>query len=142
MRLRGRIDRIDRHNKTGEWAILDYKSGARKKPNETHFRAGRWCDLQLPLYRHLARHITGDAPVHLGYVSICDNPSEIGEDLAKWDPTQLDQADEAAREVVRKVRRLEFDDIGDDPPQDGAFANIFGENILQANDSSGEEEAQ
>ena len=142
MRLRGRIDRIDRHNKTGEWAILDYKSGAKKKPNETHLRAGRWSDLQLPLYRHLARHITGDTPVHLGYVSICDNPSEIGEEMANWDPTLLDQADEAAREVVRKVRRLEFDDIGDDPPQDGAFANIFGENILQAGDSSGKEDAQ
>ncbi len=47
--LRGRIDRID--HKEGTWAILDYKTGDQaKSPQETHLKAGKWIDLQLPLY--------------------------------------------------------------------------------------------
>ena len=56
--LRGRIDRIDHNPSTGEWAVLDYKTGQSVDPPEkTHRRVRgkdyQWIDLQLPLYRRL-----------------------------------------------------------------------------------------
>ena len=77
--LRGRIDRIDHNPSTGEWAVLDYKTGIsvdppekahrkshggghRKSDGEGHqksqgrdhqWRDHQWVDLQLPLYRRL-----------------------------------------------------------------------------------------
>ena len=56
MGLRGRIDRIDFHAAKDQWVIFDYKtSDAAKTPEQVHLDAGQWVDLQLPLYRHLAR---------------------------------------------------------------------------------------
>jgi len=67
MRIKGKIDRIDRNLRTGAWMIVDYKtSESGKRPEATHQAthqatgarrrdSGRtWDDLQLPLYRHLA----------------------------------------------------------------------------------------
>jgi hypothetical protein len=62
--LKGRIDRIDRHSKTGRWAVLDYKSSDQgDAPRASHHLGARgrelqaddWFDLQLPLYRYLAK---------------------------------------------------------------------------------------
>lgn len=70
--LSGKIDRIDRHEKTGEWRVLDYKTtDAARPPAEAHLgpprsdgnfetwmqcefggRVRAWTDLQLPLYLH------------------------------------------------------------------------------------------
>ena len=58
----GVLDRVDVHEETGQWRILDYKTSAKRKPARSmHFdaspRAGeivQWRDLQLPLYRALA----------------------------------------------------------------------------------------
>ncbi len=69
--VRGRIDRIDRHAKSGAVRVLDYKTSDKPvSPSEAHLRAVRrgetppawlvteedgkvqaWADLQLPLYR-------------------------------------------------------------------------------------------
>ena len=51
--LIGRIDRIDRNERTGELAVLDYKSSDSAKTPEQIHRQGRtsekeWIDLQLP----------------------------------------------------------------------------------------------
>jgi ATP-dependent helicase/nuclease subunit B len=71
--VRGKIDRIDRHEGTGAWRVLDYKtSDAAATPRDAHCRRARrnrtgenvpetacfdiegaghvWIDLQLPLY--------------------------------------------------------------------------------------------
>src|SRR5690606_35854101 len=63
--LRGRIDRIDRNERTGEWAVFDYKTSDTGQPPEKTHRRGRgkerrWVDLQLPLYRHLLPAIEDD----------------------------------------------------------------------------------
>lgn len=119
MYLHGRIDRIDVHRDTGEHIVFDYKTGDKaKKPEEAH-RSGRkadkqWVDLQLPLYRHLLPALGVAGEVRLGYILLPKDPASTGEALAEWTPEELQSADEAAAEVVRKVRREEFW-----PPQPG-----------------------
>jgi len=122
--LRGRIDRIDRNETTGEWAVFDYKtSDAGEGPEKTH-RKGRgedrrWVDLQLPLYRHLLPALRGGdgAPVvppddatgvRLGYLLLPRDLDAVGVAFAEWSPEELAGADEAAREAVRALRENRF----------------------------------
>ena len=100
--VRGKIDRIDRHEGTGAWRVLDYKtSDEAASPREAHCRrAGRrgeervpemarfaadgaeyhWIDLQLPLYlwaleqEHASNRPAGG--VACGYFHL---PKAIGE---------------------------------------------------------------
>jgi RecB family exonuclease len=104
-RLTGRIDRIDVHRQTGQHAVLDYKSSdAGDAPEQVHRYGGHWVDLQLPLYRHLARGLGLDGPLRLGYVVLPKDATRTGFALAEWTEQQLGEADEVARQVVRKVR--------------------------------------
>jgi hypothetical protein len=122
--LRGRIDRIDHHAASGAWAVFDYKTGEQQdEPDNTH-RRGRgddrpWCDLQLPLYRHLLEHVVdaGGARIfsqpprgelRLGYIRLPRELELVGGCFAEWSADDLASADEAAREVVRLVRRNRF----------------------------------
>ena len=107
--LTGRIDRIDVHRETGERIILDYKtSDAAKKPEQTHRKHGQWFDLQLPLYRHLARSLELDGPLKLGYVLLPRDTSKTAFVIANWTEDELQQADEQARQVVRDVLAQKF----------------------------------
>ena len=69
MYLRGRIDRIDYNEQTGDWLLLDYKT--RMAPTtRTRFTGygDSWIDLQLPALsapRHGARC---GRPLRLGYI--------------------------------------------------------------------------
>lgn len=113
MYLRGRIDRIDVNPATGQYIVFDYKTGDKAKTPEEAHRTGRtgekqWVDLQLPLYRHLVRALGITGEVKLGYILLPKDPGSTGESLADWTPEELHTADEAAAEVVRKVRREEF----------------------------------
>ena len=138
IQLRGRIDRIDYRVKDGvrQFAVLDYKTGdAGDGPKKKHLKnhrtgepvlPGHWVDLQLPLYRYLIRSIddfgvdvgtqqgestdASDAPVEikLGYILLPSVASETRFDLATWNEETLAAADQAAHEVVRRIRREEF----------------------------------
>ncbi len=78
LRVRARLDRVDRHLETGAIRILDYKTAETgAEPLKTHFRpksAERWADLQLPLYRYVyeARHppVTGAPETTAGYFNL------------------------------------------------------------------------
>ncbi len=111
--LSGRIDRIDQLGDTDEWIIFDYKtSDTASTPEKTH-RKGRdpvWIDLQLPLYRHLAKALPIDCgqTYRLGYILLPGDLSSVGESLAEWDEDALAAADERAREIARRVRNAEF----------------------------------
>lgn len=145
MGLRGRIDRIDVRGDGAnrEWAIFDYKLCGRKKtPEEMHLVAGEWCDLQLPLYRHLAREIIAGNPVKLGYIVIADVAKDIGLADAKWDDAALADADAAAAAVIRAVRNGEFTEEGNDPPTDGAFCFIFNADLIETSDDAEQGDAQ
>jgi len=132
--LRGRIDRIDVHQVTGRRIVLDYKTADRlQTPEQSHRqRKTRWIDLQLPLYRRLARGLGIEGPVALGYVVLPRDVSRIGLVEAEWSDADLDDADQTARQVVRDVRAGKFWPPADPPPafceefsaicQDGQFA--------------------
>ena len=129
--LRGRIDRIDHNPSTGEWAVLDYKTGQSVDPPEkTHRRTrGRdhqWIDLQLPLYRRLlsgildgdgARVIDIDVDgveqgrIRFGFVSLPQNVEKTDFMIVDWTAQDFASAETAAREAVRRLReaRFEFD---------------------------------
>ncbi|NLF16632.1 MAG: hypothetical protein GX595_05155, partial [Lentisphaerae bacterium] len=101
--IRGRVDRVDRNERTGEFCALDYKTSEKaQEPAQTHLgatrdpemlpeavvaaglvalpgarpgRERRWSDLQLPLYRELLTDEFGPG-VDLGYVCL---PNALGE---------------------------------------------------------------
>ncbi|MDP2481135.1 MAG: PD-(D/E)XK nuclease family protein [Candidatus Palauibacterales bacterium] len=153
--ITGRIDRIDRNVRSGEWAILDYKTSAvPSSPDATH-RSGRgasrrWVDLQLPLYRHLlpAMVAAGEVPaalaatgttVRLGYVNVSREGTEAS--MASWTEDELASADEAARACVRLLRAGTFAFTEDEPvDRRSLFAALLGRGRLRAADEGDEGE--
>lgn len=115
MRIRGRIDRIDRHQQTGIFRVLDYKTAdTAKEPHKTHFQKDKWIDLQLPLYRHLVKTVEWqkgvliDGQVQLGYVNLPKDQAGMGCSVADWTPDFLDFADETARDVIHGITHGKF----------------------------------
>lgn len=154
MALHGQIDRIDVREKPGgtrlEWAILDYKTGASAKdPEKAHRNRSGWKDLQLPLYTLLARELAEggasrlDGAPALGYFTVGKDESETGVALARWTPPDLESAFQAARDVVRCVRRGEFDDLGSKLPDDPILLAIAGRGLVApAEEESGVENGE
>ena len=107
--LHGRLDRIDRNESTGAWVIFDYKSGDRgDSPEVSHRKKGDWIDLQLPLYRHLARSLAlSDEPL-LGYINLPKDLAGVGHSLAEWSASDLADADEKVKQVALQIARREF----------------------------------
>ena len=143
MLLRGRIDRIDLNPTTGKRIIFDYKSSdASRTPDQTHRRKGEWIDLQLPLYRHLARGMGIAGPVELGYIVLPKDPAKVGHLLAGWTEDELRAADRTAEEVVRHVRAEIFWPPASPPPAfSEEFAAICGDqhfdSLLTGRDAEG-----
>jgi ATP-dependent helicase/nuclease subunit B len=159
VRLRGRIDRVDHHPGSGAWLLLDYKIGDRvSTPDEAHRRgragARRWVDLQLPLYLQLApalRDEEGEAlipraqldGVGVGFLALPRERSKVCELLADWDPGELREADETAREVIRLLRRNRFEFVpGETRARAGSpLAPLLGMGVM-AHGGGGEPEAE
>ncbi len=140
MHLRGRIDRIDVQPNTGRRMIIDYKSSdTPKEPDKAHRQADRWIDLQLPLYRHLATGLGITGPIDLAYILLPKDISGVGIAVAPWTVAELQEADEEAAEVVRKVRNQLFWPPTAPPPdfsedfapicQDGQFREAMDEDM-------------
>lgn len=121
VRITGRIDRIDR-NERGELLLLDYKtSDSAKTPFEAHhgtrkWTLGKWIDLQLPLYGHLAPaalakegvEVDGHTPPSLGYMQLPRGRAGSGLARAEWPPEAIDEALVAAATIVTRIRAGEF----------------------------------
>ena len=134
MRIKGKIDRLDRNLRTGAWMIVDYKtSESGKRPEATHQASGArrrdsgrtWDDLQLPLYRHLAGQHGYDGEVKLAYMNLPKKPEDVAIHVARWTHFDLAEAIDVARGIVRDVRAGRFE-MADDYPghyQDD-FSNI------------------
>lgn len=132
--LKGTIDRIDFHPQTQIWQILDYKTGDRgDSPSKTHQQKGKWTDLQLPLYRHIAKSFEVDGMVQLGYIIVPKNVESIGEKLASWTDTDLDGAFEVARDCCRRIMNHEFWEPTIPPPPFAGreFAPICQDDVFQ-----------
>jgi len=107
--LVGRIDRIDYHPREKRWALLDYKTGdAGASPEKTHRDQDDWIDLQLPLYRHLVRHLTDSTDLQLGYLVLPRQANEVDSKFAEWNADDLAEADEVARKIIRRVQEEDF----------------------------------
>lgn len=128
LKVRGKIDRIDRHAETGAVRVLDYKTSDQPAaPRDKHFRAPRdgetpppwavldfngrprmWADLQLPLYlQALAAEFPG--AVACGYFNLPKAAGGTG--LAWWDdytPELQAAAGRCAAGVCAAIRAGEF----------------------------------
>ncbi len=129
--LHGRIDRIDHNARTGEWVVLDYKTGdTLKSPKETHQSKDAWVNFQLPMYRHIARALKIDGPLKVGYIVLPRDAGKVGVHLAPWSDADLLAADEAAREVVRAIQQSTF--WPPKPSATGAYVGDRFDPILRA----------
>ncbi len=127
--LNGRIDRIDHNASTGEWAVLDYKTGSSVASPEKAHRKDRkgdreWVDLQLPLYRRLLPGIMNEqgrplidmtaaehGKLYFGYISLPKNTEDCEFMLADWSEEDFTSAEATAREAVKRLRvgKFEYD---------------------------------
>lgn len=129
MKIRGRIDRIDRHQQFGIFRVLDYKTAdTAKEPHQTHLQSDRWIDLQLPLYRHLVKTVEWqkgasiDGQVQLGYINLPRDQASMGCTIADWSREQLEDADKTARNVIHGITHGVFLPKTEPPP---AFSEIY-----------------
>lgn len=109
----GRIDRIDFHEKSNRWRILDYKTSDQgPSPEKDHGRkAGKdqdWKKLQLPLYRHFAptlnlggKVIPEDAEV--GFFNLPGKTSARSIQIAPWTENDYEDAINLAHEIVSEI---------------------------------------
>lgn len=145
MRITGKIDRIDQHVESGAHRIIDYKTSQRAaSPMETHHPGKRqrdeWVDLQLPLYRYLAKQIGMKEPMEVGYIVLPRDPSECRWLPADWNEEEHESAIDLARDVVRRVRAGEFDSPADLGNRDDVFANICQTNVYGTDDFDAEQQ--
>ena len=114
----GQIDRVDRHEETGAIAVLDYKTADRGgSPEFVHQRQGEWVDIQLPMYRHLARELDFEIrePVELGFITVPRDSQSVKFQMATWEAADLNAADQIAFDIIRAIRRKEFWPPADPP---------------------------
>jgi len=109
--IHGRVDRIDFHPIEGAYRILDYKIGdSFRKPEQTH-RTGpkndkRWTDLQLPLYRLLAKKLSiQPAMTQVGYFGLPADLGHPGLEMAAWGEEDFAEAQEIAFWIIRQLRQ-------------------------------------
>jgi ATP-dependent helicase/nuclease subunit B len=153
MEVKGRIDRIDRHE-SGAWRLIDYKtSDTPKNPLETHLGPPRegvldwmiwnggdkprqWFDLQLPLYLKALPQLVPEASGRTvcGYFNL---PKAVAStSVAVWESYPLELQESAMRcaeGVVDAVRRGEFWPPNDNiRPDNDSFAELFHRGALDS----------
>lgn len=131
MRLIGRIDRIDYHPQSKRWAIWDYKtSDIAKQPLAVHWnKSTGWQDLQLPLYRFVARHLDVGENPSLGYIALPKQTADVGFYPAEFTAVQLAEADALAHRIASQVANGDFwSDVLEAPKYDN-FARICQTNV-------------
>lgn len=133
VRLKGTIDRIDYHEQQDRWQILDYKTGdSGKKPAADHQDQGKWINLQLPLYRFIARSFEVDGRVDLGYILVPKSVENVGEAIADWSNAEIEQAIDLARTCSRDIVDGKFWEPTYPAPTVGSeFAVICQDNVFE-----------
>ena len=144
VRVRGKIDRIDRHRESGAWRVIDYKTSDKAiTPAAAHWGGANpatpdyalisgekknrcWIDLQLPLYAYLLeqRKVVTE-PVSMGYLNLPKAITETGLSLwSEYNETVLRAAQICAEGVVRDVQNQRFWPPVEKIPYDD-FARLF-----------------
>ena len=147
MEIRGRIDRIERHEETGAVRVLDYKSSTKANPpfashtatcnDETpdyevfdvtikgRAKERRWVDLQLPLYAW-ALDYEADSDLQLGYFNLPALGVDTGVQLLEpYTPELQQHAMDCALAIVAKVKAQEFWPPTDKPKYDEFKSILF-----------------
>jgi len=141
MLINGRIDRIDRHEATGAYRLIDYKtSDSGRPPEEAHWtryrgtekhvlpesvftmdgKPWRWLDLQLPLYLLAMREKFG-SNVAAGYFVLPKTKESTAIRLwTQLTPEHLVHAEATAQAIGRAVANGRFW-----PPAEDAYADDF-----------------
>lgn len=156
--ITGKIDRIDRHETTGAWRLLDYKTSDKAvAPARAHLRnlprAGRpphlpacaetaatgklqlWTSLQLPLYRRFWRAQNSGDPPACGYFNLPKNTGETGIDpWSDLTPEAEESAWVCARGIVAAIRAGRFWPPAPLKPDEDEFARLFPGGLLRAVD--------
>ena len=118
--LRGKIDRIDFHPASGQWRVLDYKTGSVIDPTRKHFsKTQGWKDLQFPLYAKLLEGLarkSGESEesifpsssilstllIEYSYFHLPAELDKVG--VSKpFDPAKIEEGQEEAARIVREV---------------------------------------
>ncbi len=142
--LKGRIDRIDLHRGSGELALLDYKTGEGEKERIRSMYSEKrgelpWNDLQLPLYRVLAKDVieqTRARSVRLGFITLPkDGETELA--LGDWGPEALDLGVETARRLAKQMIEGVWRLRGADPPSDGPGGALCGVSVIVPRTTAG-----
>jgi ATP-dependent helicase/nuclease subunit A len=107
MEIHGRIDRIDFNERTGEIAVLDYKTGdTSDDPRKIHVkRDGCWVDWQLPLYGQLIStlDILDLSNVKFGYVLLPKNAQQTRFVFADFSLEEHASAIASAKAIAQNV---------------------------------------
>ncbi len=140
MTLRGTIDRVDRHRKTGALRIIDYKTSDKTaSPLDAHIgscrdetppfaqvdiegKTKRWVDLQLPLYQLLLQtNGVEAADSQLAYFNLPKAVLQTGLSIWEgWNPALSTAAHRCAQTVVQQIQdgifwppapRVDYDDF-------------------------------
>jgi len=132
-KIRGQIDRIDRHDELG-YRVIDYKtSDTAKHPNKTHRKTVdgqmQWVDLQLPLYLDLAAELGVNDSAQLGYINLPKKVSETNFLQAQWDGDALASAREQRDFVIRQVRAGIFWPPKQPPTFDDGLGGVCGDEV-------------
>ena len=125
MPVRGRIDRIDRHD-NGMLRILDYKTAESATPPDKVLwsNAGEqtpeyarltvagkeraWADLQLPLYTLFAARQFPDAEIECGYFHLPKAVTDTSVSTWVADSEKLRSAERCASGVINDIRQRKF----------------------------------
>ena len=149
--VRGRIDRVDRHEADGRLLVLDYKTADTPVPPEdAHLKADRtasspstadqpwrwlvdaaspqprrWTDLQLPLYAISLGPESGGRPVTAAYFNLPKAVTDTA--IAMWEltPAVLAGAEACAAGVAAAIQRRVFWPPADKVKYDDTFAALF-----------------
>jgi ATP-dependent helicase/nuclease subunit B len=130
--LSGKIDRIERHEQTGSWRVMDYKTYAQSKiPAKSHFgppsavdwlpgaqlqiggKSKSWIDLQLPLYLRIFSHWhgleLGDTSPSTAYFILSSDPAETSvQEFVELDSAVQNSAMSCAEEIASRVAQGVF----------------------------------
>ncbi len=132
--IKGKIDRIDRHDTLGH-RVYDYKTGdSENKPEKTHHTGGdgrTWIDLQLPLYRNLCAELGITDTVELGYFNLPKKLDKVGPVLAGWDEADLAGAYETRDTVIRALREQRFWPPGEAPRYPDGLERLCADTVMQ-----------
>ena len=112
--------------------MFDYKtSETDQTPVKVHrTKDGEWKDLQLPLYRLLAKTAGVDGDVSLGYVNLPGDVSKLGEQIANWSDDDLESALETARHVAACILDLRIDSLAREDPERSEVSRICQDTVV------------